>query len=276
MKITVLVDNNVQEVNVFGEWGLSLLIEEQENRVLFDMGASDLFIANARELGVGFRNLTHVAFSHGHDDHTGGLGEFMRLYENHLVKLTDRPTFLVHPHTLLPKMRKDGTFFGSLFPAEVVGQHFSLQMSKEPVWLSDRLVYLGEIPRTNDFENQSPIGKVQLNDTLIDDYLRDDTGFAYKSSQGLVVIVGCSHSGICNIVEYARKVCDDERVLDIVGGFHLLNPKPEVLRGTVEYMRQLQPVHLHATHCTDLRSKLALAQVANIEEIGVGSVLKYD
>ena len=92
----------------------------------------------------------------------------------------------------------------------------------------------------------------------------------YKSSQGLVIITGCSHSGICNIIEYARKICKESRVSDIIGGFHFLKPKKMLLRKTLDYMKQLKPGAVHACHCTDLKSKIALAEVVNLEEVGVG------
>jgi len=92
----------------------------------------------------------------------------------------------------------------------------------------------------------------------------------------LVIITGCSHSGICNIVEQAKKLCREEKVIDIVGGLHLLNPSDEQLRGTLEYLGKLGPDSMHACHCTDLRSKIALSKVVNIKEVGVGLILEYD
>ncbi|MBN1222691.1 MAG: MBL fold metallo-hydrolase, partial [Candidatus Aminicenantes bacterium] len=108
------------------------------------------------------------------------------------------------------------------------------------------------------------------------DRLLDDTALAYKSPQGLVVITGCSHSGICNIVEQAKRLCKEERILDIVGGLHLLNPSIEQLQGTLEYMKHLNPKEMHACHCTDLNSKIALSRVANLKEVGVGLILEYE
>ena len=56
------------------------------------------------------------------------------------------------------------------------------------------------------------------------DHLLDDTALAFRSAEGLVIITGCSHAGICNITEYAREVCGERRVIDIIGGLHLLSP----------------------------------------------------
>jgi len=134
---------------------------------------------------------------------------------------------------------------------------------------------LGEIERKNYFEAQRPIGKVVKGNFEEDDYLIDDSALTYQSSKGLVIITGCSHSGICNIVEGAKKICGDDRIIDIVGGFHLLNPKKEQLQGTLDYMEKLKPQEVHACHCTDLNSKIALSQVINLKEVGVGQTLEY-
>lgn len=56
----------------------------------------------------------------------------------------------------------------------------------------------------------------------------DDTAIEYKGKNGIYIITGCSHSGICNIIEYAKKVCNDDRVLGIIGGFHLFNKNEQL------------------------------------------------
>ncbi len=148
-------------------------------------------------------------------------------------------------------------------------------MSKEPVNLTERLIFLGEIERVNDFEAKNPLGTILRNGVEEDDFLFDDSALAYKSPNGLIIITGCSHAGICNIVEYAKKVCGDERVVDVIGGFHLLNPSAEQLQGTVEYFKSLHTDSLHACHCTDLNSKIALSKVSYLKEVGVGLMLEY-
>ena len=151
-------------------------------------------------------------------------------------------------------------------------------LGEDPVWLTENQVFLGEIERKNDFEAKSPIGKIVKPNFEFgeDDYLMDDSALAYKSSRGLVIITSCSHAGICNIIEYAKKICEDNRIIDIVGGFHLLNPSKEQLQGTLEYMKKLQPNEVHACHCTDLNSKIALSRVVNLKEVGVGLKLEYE
>jgi 7,8-dihydropterin-6-yl-methyl-4-(beta-D-ribofuranosyl)aminobenzene 5'-phosphate synthase len=186
-----------------------------------------------------------------------------------------KPILVAHPLALSSRRVDDLPEIGSLLPEEKLSGFFHLQLSKEPVWLTERLVFLGEIERSNGFEAQKPIGKVLEDGVEKDDFVLDDSALAYRSPDGLVIVTGCSHAGICNIVEQARKVCGDQRVVDIMGGFHLLSPSAEQLQGTVEYMESLRPKVVHASHCTDLSSKIALSRVVDLKEVGVGSTLEY-
>lgn len=274
MKIKVLVDNNTLS-GLYGEWGLSYFIEDGDKKILLDTGYSDLFITNAEEMKVNLLELDYVTVSHGHSDHTWGLQHLIRFYREKGIIEGERPEIIAHTKAFLPKVNPEGNNFGSIVSEQELSNNFELKLSKKPVWITENLVFLGEIERQNKFENKEAIGKILDSDVKKDDYLIDDTALAYKSSEGLIIIVGCSHSGICNIIEQAKKVCRDSRVVDIVGGLHLLNPSKEQLDGTIEYMKKLNPKSFHPCHCTDLKSKIALSHVANVEEMGVGLELEY-
>lgn len=108
-----------------------------------------------------------------------------------------------------------------------------------------------------------------------DDFVLDDSALVYKAPHGLVTITGCSLAGICNLVEQAKRIYGEDRVVDIVGGLHLLEPPAVQLSGTLKYPKALAPGSVHAYHCTDLGSKIALSQVVSLKEVGVGLVLEY-
>ncbi|MBA7569911.1 hypothetical protein ES708_11653 [subsurface metagenome] len=260
-----------------GEPGASYFIQDEGCKILFDVGYSDVFIKNARKMNIHFWDLDYLVLSHGHLDHTWGLVSLIKYYTEASIEKIDynKLTVVTHPASFLTKKDKKLKQIGSIISQEELSKHFKIKISKEPLWLTDRLAFLGEIERMNDFEAKKPIGKVVKGDFEEDDYSIDDSALAYRSSKGLVIITGCSHSGICNIVEYAKKICKDDRIIDIVGGFHLLNPKKEQLQGTLEFMKKLKPKEVHACHCTDLKSKIALSQVTNIKEVGVGQTLEY-
>jgi len=150
-----------------------------------------------------------------------------------------------------------------------------LNLSKNPFWLTENLYFLGEIPRVNDFENKAPIGVV-INETGEQpDYVIDDSAIVYKSDEGLIIITGCSHAGICNIIEYAKQACDEERILDIIGGFHLQNANKELLEQTIKYLQANKIQNIHPCHCVDLPAKVELGKVFQLEEIGVGSIFEF-
>jgi 7,8-dihydropterin-6-yl-methyl-4-(beta-D-ribofuranosyl)aminobenzene 5'-phosphate synthase len=278
MKLTVLIDNNTLIDRYFiGEPGASYLVEDDGKKVLFDVGYSDAFIRNARKLSLDLLDVDFVVLSHGHLDHTWGLIPIIRLYmEGMIEKLhVKKPTLVTHPLTLSSRTLGDLPEIGVLISEDKLSGYFDVELSRKPVNLTERLVFLGEIERTNEFEARNPIGRILDSGVEKDDFIVEDSALAYKSSSGLVIITGCSHAGICNIVEYARKVCKDERVVDIVGGFHLLDPSEEQLEGTLEYMKSLGPGSVHACHCTDLNSKIALSRVVDLKEVGVGMTLEY-
>ncbi|AOT68608.1 MBL fold metallo-hydrolase [Geosporobacter ferrireducens] len=279
MKLTILLDNNTFIDRYFyGEPGVAYLIESEGKKILFDTGYSDAFIRNAQKMGVSLLDLDYIVLSHGHMDHTWGLIPLMRHYIEAAIegKAYMRPTVVAHPFVCLTRSIAEQEEIGSLLSQEKLGQHFHLALSKVPVWLTEKLVFLGEIERGNDFEAQKPIGKILKDGSLEEDYLLDDSALVYRSAQGLVIITGCSHAGICNIIEYAKQICEDERIVDIVGGLHLLDPDEKQIQGTLEYIKKQKLKNLHACHCTDLHSKIALSQITNLKEVGVGLVLEYE
>ncbi|WP_411681981.1 MBL fold metallo-hydrolase [Clostridium thailandense] len=279
MKLTVLIDNNTFIDRYFyGEPGVSYFIQEGDNSILFDVGYTDAFIRNAHKMNVNLKNINSIVISHGHIDHTWGLFDLIKLYTEAAIEKIkyNKPKLIAHPLAFLNKQISEEEEIGCIITEDKLGKHFNMNLSKDPIWITDKLVFLGEIERSNDFENKIPIGRTECNGVEIDDYVLDDSALVYKSSKGLVIITGCSHSGICNIIEYSKKICEDNRIIDVIGGFHLLNPKEELLRYTCEYMKQSNVKEIHAGHCTDLKSKIELSKYVDLKEMGVGLVLEYD
>lgn len=278
MKITVLVDNFVLHTKPFiGEHGFSCYLEAGKKKILFDVGYSDALLVNAQKLHINICDLDYIVISHGHLDHTWGLSHIITLYSQ--TKLLDqsctKPTIIGCPEIFDTRSFQSLSEVGSLLPSDKLICHFNINLSPKPVWLTDDLVFLGRIPRVFDFEEMSPMGEIACNGDYKPDYLQDDSALAYKSKDGLVIITGCSHSGICNIVEYARKICKTDKVLDIIGGLHLFGPLNEKIEKTMGYIKSLGLRTLYPCHCTDLECKMALAKVASVKESGVGLCLSY-
>jgi 7,8-dihydropterin-6-yl-methyl-4-(beta-D-ribofuranosyl)aminobenzene 5'-phosphate synthase len=273
MRLTVLVENQAS-FYLRGEWGLSIFIEAEGQRILFDFGFSDLFLTNAARLKVDLLKLDYLILSHGHVDHAWGLDWLIKSYILQELPLEKRPILIAHPLALEPKFWSNGIEGDAMLHESILKRNLTTNFTKKPVWLSDHLVYLGEIERK--IEKEQAMGETVISATLTADYLWDDTALAYKLPQGLVIITGCSHSGICNIVRRAQIICNEERIVDIIGGYHLLDPDPNRLQQTIEFLKKMNPGQLHPCHCTDLQSKMALRQVSAVKEVYCGLELNYD
>ncbi len=277
MKLTVLVDNNTIIDRYFlAEPGLSFLIQDDETAVLFDTGYSGVFLDNAQKMGLDLTILDYLVLSHGHLDHTWGLDRLLKYYTE--LKIENRPfkkpVLVAHPQTFVSVKSEEINEFGSLISERKLDKHFQLQLSKAPQRLSEKLTFLGEIPRKNSFESIATYGRKE--GAQEDDYVVEDSALVYNSTRGLVIITGCSHAGICNIIEYAKEECSNDKVADIIGGLHLQNPPRKQIQGTLAYIKNLQPNTIRACHCTDLDSKIALSKVVNLKEVGVGLSIDYN
>jgi 7,8-dihydropterin-6-yl-methyl-4-(beta-D-ribofuranosyl)aminobenzene 5'-phosphate synthase len=236
MELTVLVDNNTLIDQYYvGEPGVSYYIRVGDVRVLFDTGYSDAFIKNADTMNIELQNITHLILSHGHQDHTWGIHDWLRKYS---AKIKKKPMLIAHNNVFDRKIfynsnTKITEEIGMNITKDTLEHFFCIKTSKSPVLIAENLIFLGEIERVNDFENKTPEGKVQdESGELKDDYCLDDSAVVYNAPAGLVIITGCSHSGICNIVKYAKKVglkfWNKGNVLGIIGGLHLQNA-PDVI-----------------------------------------------
>jgi len=269
MRLTVLVDNYTQVGTKYrGEPGLSYLIEIDGKKILFDTGTSNLFIHNAIAMGLTLSDIDVIVLSHGHGDHTGGLSYLLAEAEAHHTKL------VIHPLTIVEK-QMNGQQFGLTVPIGKLEKAFTIVPSLTPMWISEHLVFLGEIPRRHIFETQDPLGERMEGNRLVPDTLMDDSALAVRTEKGLFIISGCSHAGICNIIEYAREVCQESHIAGLIGGFHLFKAD-ERTQKTAEFLRDNHITNLYPCHCTSFIAKAAINAIIPIGEVAVGTCLELN
>ncbi len=260
MKLTVLTEN-VAGGRLGAEHGLSYLIEHDGKTILFDTGHSDLFLKNTEKLNINLiQDIDMVVLSHGHWDHGNGL------------RYLSGKTLITHPSSFIKRYRKtDMSYIGLALTKGEIEDNFDLITTAEPYSISEKIIFLGEIPRKNNFESQTT--------TFVDeggspDFVPDDSAMAFVMDDELVIVTGCSHSGICNIVEYAREVTGIKKVKAVVGGFHLKINNLQTKR-TIEYFKLLNIEHTHPSHCTELPALAAFFDEFGIEQLKTGTVLTF-
>ncbi len=262
MRLKVLEDNyTFIDAYYLGEPGVSYYTEDGNDKILFDVGYSSVMIENAKKMGIDLKQVSKLVISHGHDDHTSGLKYFFT--EKRDVEL------IAHPDCFNYKEDVTGLYIGSPLDKGQLSKVCRLNLSKVPIQVSKNIIYLGEIPTLYEFEQKYSIGKTIINGEKKDDTINDDSAIVYKSNKGLFVITGCSHSGICNILEYAKKVCNDNRIYGVIGGFHLFECNKR-LEETINYLKENDIQLLYPCHCVSLKAKMEMGKKLNINEVGVG------
>jgi 7,8-dihydropterin-6-yl-methyl-4-(beta-D-ribofuranosyl)aminobenzene 5'-phosphate synthase len=258
VQLTTLSENTVTALDLLAERGLSILIELDNYRILFDTGLSFSAAHNAIALGVDLSHIDKIVFSHGHRDHTGGLLPTLKMMRKQVE-------VIAHPDIWAAKYvrRSHGKeeYIGVPFPkeaAESLGASFRL--SKEPIWISENIVTSGEIPMTTEYEKIDPNLHVKEHGQLHPDPLRDDQALFIKSERGLIVILGCAHRGAINTLRHAQKLTGVEPIHAVIGGTHLIAASPQQVDLTIAELLSFDIQRLGACHCTGLPASAMLAQ----------------
>lgn len=240
MKITTLIENHENpEKGLAGEHGLSLLLEIDEKKILFDTGQTGIFVENAQKLSVDLCNLDMVFLSHGHYDHTGGVPALAAC--GYHGKMYAGKGFFAKKYKKLP----DGTYKYNGNPFSEETYKISL-IEKNMQRVTEHVIVFRNFRRKTSFEHLNP--KFYLEKEKIDEFT-DEICLGVETSKGIVVLAGCSHVGIVNMIWTVKK-CTQKPIIGIAGGTHLIEAGEERLTATIQALKQEPLEFLAVSHCT--------------------------
>ncbi|MEM1651560.1 MAG: MBL fold metallo-hydrolase [Sulfolobales archaeon] len=260
-EITVLVDDYSGFTRLLAEHGFSALVSILYSdgtvfRVLLDSGSSgSVLIKNASSLGVSLESVDVIALSHRHYDHSGGLSK--------LIATVGSKPVIAHPDVLRPCYSKSRGFtrFDVGMPPAVKRslQRLELVLTKKPTELAPGVWFLGEVDRYYDSNYAIKNFRTTSGEAIVDELLLDDTAIAVSLGEKAIVIAGCSHSGIANIVRQAKRLTGAREIV-VLGGFHLVSADSETISRVVEELVHEGVVDVYAGHCTGLRGEARLLE----------------
>jgi len=252
INITILVDNHADQ-GFLSEHGFSVLIEHNDQRILFDTGQCDALFHNAKKLNIKLTELDSIILSHGHYDHGGNL-EWL---------LKNNPTSHLYLHSDCLKTRYSiiqGKAPKNISLPESAIFAINERPSERITFTSEKLcitpsVYLsGEITKKQTLEQSSGPFYLDTQATIIDPLL-DDQSLWIETKQGIVIITGCCHSGIENTVKQVHKQSSMQPIHTILGGLHLHNANEKRLLHSIEFLKSLSLTKLYPAHCSGDKAK---------------------
>lgn len=275
LRITALMDNKPTENKaLIAEHGLSLYVEYNGRRILFDCGSGANPLHNAHRLGVNLKDLDAVVISHSHYDHAAG---FRDLTENSLGS----SELYTGPNFFEPKYARDGVRytdlsagFGAKFLDEYQITHHEvhgLQQMMPGVYL------ISGFPRIHDFETIPQRFVRRTSDGFIIDDFSDEVCMALEVDGGFAVLVGCSHPGILNMMTHVHQLLG-KPIRAVFGGTHLVEADGQRIDRTIHQLCGMGMEILGLSHCSGDAADCAIHACTEIQgcHLGTGDSIFFD
>ncbi|MEN8200659.1 MAG: MBL fold metallo-hydrolase [Thermodesulfobacteriota bacterium] len=269
-RLTILCENSVAvPYDVMGEHGFSCFVETENGNYLFDTGQGMTIMQNSLALKKDLRSIEAVMISHGHYDHTGGLPAVLRVRGE--VDVYGHEEIFARRIWSRDEVSRDIGIPYRRHYLESLGARFKL--GRKLVEVGPGIYLTGEIPRKSAFEKGDP-NMTLISDTgqhVHPDPLLDDLSMLVDTDRGLVIVLGCAHAGMINIIDYATRQLGHERIFAVIGGTHLGLSSEIQFEETLKVIDAYNIEYLGVSHCTGLE-KAALLHARLGKRFFFGSV----
>ncbi len=271
MKIKILVDNRTNDYRCRAEHGLSLYIQTPHKNILFDTGASSLFVENSQILQADLDKVDGVVISHGHYDHGGGIEAFCKKNRYAPIYIHNK-AFGESFGTEKGKMeeedcglpRPESEVFSRCHPVE------------EPLWLDEHTVVSGTIPTVyGDFSTETFYRRKERE--FEKDPMDHEQFLAIRTEKGIVLFSGCSHKGIEPALAYGKTLFPGVPIYAVFAGLHLMGATEERLDQVSQFLLGEKIQKVIPLHCTgavaacELKNRLKERCILS----GVGDCYEY-
>ncbi len=256
VKITTLIENSPGEHHALKtEHGISFFIEKDGHHILFDTGQSGSFIENAEQLRADLVSLEYVVLSHGHYDHSGGFRALTRVTTS--FKLILGEGFFDEKYGY---KNNSYEYLGNNFDEKFLNdQGISYQFAKQQLTeLVPGIYIVTGFPRIHEDEVINQRFKVMKDGFFQPDPFDDEVLLAVDTPEGLVVLLGCSHPGMKNMIDAATTLIK-RPVYAVLGGTHLVEANEYSLGLSMEYLQNDALKVIGVSHCT---GQVAMDQLA--------------
>ncbi|MBO4395942.1 MAG: MBL fold metallo-hydrolase [Eubacterium sp.] len=268
--VTIIVDNT-SDRGIPGEWGLSVLIDYSDKKILLDAGSSDLFLENMSKLGIDVKDIDYAVLSHAHYDHANGMPAF--LDNNTKARLFMREGTAADCYRDKEGGRK---YIG--IPQTLLGEYIDrIEIVSADYKLMDG-VYLipHKTPGLVELGKRERMFRQMNNGWIIDDFSHEQS-LVFDTDRGLVILNSCSHGGAANIINEIRETFPDKKVYGMIGGFHLYNKTDEEIRAFAEKVRETGIEYICTGHCTEERAFSILKEELGsiVDQMRVGMRVEF-
>jgi 7,8-dihydropterin-6-yl-methyl-4-(beta-D-ribofuranosyl)aminobenzene 5'-phosphate synthase len=272
MRITTLVENHVNKStpSLKAEHGVSFYIEIGDHVYMSDVGQSGNFADNAEKLGVDLGRVETLAISHHHYDHGGGLGRFFEENDDAVVYLHTSPNA-----DYLAVDSPDSVRFIGLDRGLLKDHQARIYYIDESEEVSPGFYLLAEIPEKYPKPHGDERLKIRIGDTTKPDPFKHEMVTVVEEDGGLVVLTGCAHNGVLNMVTAAQTEFPGKSIQAVIGGFHLHHETDQTVREIGKALLEMNIPRVITGHCTGDHQTDLLADVLGdrLERLYTGLII---